>query len=273
MVCLALGWNPQNSYILLLLIQVACCGLFCIRLKSPEQLHFVASYSSGVLWFALHQVEIPRTVTFCCFLFKLHVVVCLALGWNPQNSYILLLLIQVASCGLFCIRLKSQEQLDFVASYSSGVLWLALHQVEIPRTVTFICLLFKWRVVVCLALGWKPQKSFILLLLIQVASCGLFCIRLKSPEQLHFVASYSSGVLWLALHQVEIPRTVTFSCLLFKWRVVVCLALGWKTQNSFILLLLIQVACCGLFCIRLKSPEQLHFVASYSSCMLWFALH
>ena len=168
MVCFALGWNPQNSYILLLLIQVACCGLFCIRLKSPEQLH----------------------------LLLVAVVVCLALGWNPQNSYILLLV----ACGLFCIRLKSPEQLHFVASYSSGVLWLALHQVEIPRTVTFSCLLFKWRVVVCLALGWNPQNSYILLLLIQVACCGLFCIRLKSPEQLHLGASYSSGVLWFVLH-------------------------------------------------------------------------
>ena len=106
---------------------MACCGLFCIRLKSPEQLHFVASYSSGVLWFALHQVEIPRTVTFCCFLFKWRVVVGFALDGNPQNSYILLLLIQVACCGLFCIRLKSPEQLHFVASYSSGVLWFVLH--------------------------------------------------------------------------------------------------------------------------------------------------
>ena len=151
MVCLALGWNPQNSYILLLLIQVECCGLFCSRVKSPEQLHFVASYSSGVLWFALHRVEIPRTVTFCCFLFKWRVVVCFTLDWNPQNSYILLLLIQVACCGLF-------------------------------------------------ALDWNPQNSFILLLLIQVACCDLSCIRLKSPEQLHFVASYSSGVLWFVLH-------------------------------------------------------------------------
>ena len=116
---------------------MACCGLFCIRLKSPEQLHFVASYSSGVLWFALHQVEIPRTVTFCCFLFKWRVVVGFALDGNPQNSYILLLHIQVAflfrtvaCCGLFCIRLN-----------------------EIPRTVTFCCFLFKWRVVVCFALG------------------------------------------------------------------------------------------------------------------------
>ena len=159
MVCFALGWNPQNSYISLLLIQVACCGLFCIRLKSPEQLHFVASYSSGVLWFVLQCV-----------------VVCLALGWNPQNSYILLLLIQVACCGLFCIRLKSPEQLHFVASYSSG------------------------SVVVCFALGWNPQSGYILLLRIQVACCGLLCIRLKSPEQLHFVAYYSSGVLWFVLH-------------------------------------------------------------------------
>ena len=200
-------------------------------------------------------------------------MVCFALGWNPQNSYILLLLIRVASCGFFCIRLKSPEQLHFVASFSSGVLWLALHQVEIPRTVTFSCLLFKWRVVVCLALSWKPQNSFILLLLIQVACCGLFCIRLKSPEQLHLGASFSSGVLWFVLHQVEIPRTVTFSCFLFKLHVVVCLALGWNPQNSYILLLLIQVACCGLSCIRLKSPEQLHFVAYYSSGMLWFVLH
>ena len=223
MVCLALGWNPQNSYILLLIIQVASCGLFCIRLKSPEQLHFVASYSSGVLWLALHQVEIPRTVTFSCLLFKWRVVVCLALGWNPQNSYILLLLIQVACCGLSCI--------------------------------------------------WNPQNSYILLLLIQVASCGLFCIRLKSPEQLHFVASYSSGVLWFALHQVEIPRTVTFCCFLFKWRVVVCFPLGWNPQNSYILVLRIQVACCGLSCIRLKSQEQLHFVASHSNGVLRFVLH
>ena len=152
-----------------------CCGLSCIRLKSPEQLHFVASYSSGVLWFVLHLVEIPRTVTFCCFFFKLRIVVCLALGWNPQKSYILLLLIQVACFGLSCIRLN-------------------------------------------------PKNSYILLLLIQVACCGLFCIRLKSPEPLHFS-------------------------------------------------LLIQLACCGLSCIRLKSPEQLHFVASYSSCVLWFVLH
>ena len=151
-------------------------------------------------------------------------MVCLALGWNPQNSYILLLIIQMASCGLFCIRLKSPEQLHFVASYSSGMLWL-------------------------------------------------FCIRLKSPQQLHFVASYSSGVFWFALHQVEIPRTVTFCCFSFKWHVVVCFALGWNPQNSYILLLIIQVACCGLSCIRLKSPEQLHFVASYSSGMLWFVLH
>ena len=106
---------------------MACCGLFCIRLKSPEQSHFVASYSSGVLWFALHQVEIPRTVTFCCFLFKWRVVVGFALDGNPQNSYILLLLIPVACCGLFCIRLKSTEQLHSVASYSSGVLWFVLH--------------------------------------------------------------------------------------------------------------------------------------------------
>ena len=224
MVCLALGWNPQNSYILLLIIRLACCGLSCIRLKS-------------------------------------------------QNSYILVLRIQVACCGLSCIRLKSQEQLHFVASHSNGVLRFVLHLVEIPRTVTFCCFLFKWRVVVCLALGWNPQNSYILLLHIQVACCGLFCIRLKSPEQLHFVASYSSGVLWFALHQVEIPRTVTFSCLLFKWRVVVCLALGWNPQNSYILLLLIQVACCGLSCIRLKDPEQFHFVASYSSGVLWFVLH
>ena len=178
MVCFALGRNPQNSYIFSLLIQLACCGLSCIRLKSPEQLHFVASYSSGVLW-----------------------IVEIALGRNHQNSYILLLLIQVACCGLFCI--------------------------------------------------WNPQNSYILLLLIlllliQVACCGLSCIRLKS--QLHFVASYSR-------------------------RVVVCFALGWNPQNSYILLLLIQVACCGLFCIRLKSPEQLHFVASYSSGVLWFVLH
>ena len=151
MVCFALGRNPQNSYILSLLIQLACCGLSCIRLKSPEQLHFVAPYSSGVLWFALHQVEIPRTVTFCCFLFKWRVVVCFALDWNPQNSYILLLLIQVACCGFF-------------------------------------------------ALDWNPQNSYILLLLIQVACCDLSCIRLKSPEQLHFVVSYSSGVLWFVLH-------------------------------------------------------------------------
>ena len=200
MVCLASGWNPQNSYILLLLIQVACCGLSCIRLKSPEPLHFVASYSSGVLWFVLDQVEILRTVTFCCFLFKWRVVVCLASGWNPQNSYILLLLIRVACCGLFCIRLKFPEQLHFVASYSSGVLWFDLHLVEIPRTVTSCCFLFKWHVVVCFALGWNPQNSYILLFLIQVACCGLFCIRLKSQEQLDFVASYSSGVLWFVLH-------------------------------------------------------------------------
>ena len=240
MVCLALGWNPQNSYILLLLIQVpccvffaldwnlqnsyilllliqvACCGFFCIRLKSPEQLHFVACYSSGVLWFVLHQVEIPRTITFCCFLFKWHVVVCFVLGWNPQNSYILLLIIQVACCGLFCIRLKSPEQLHFVASYSSGVLRFVSQKVEIPGTVTFCCFFFKLRVVVCLALGWNPQNSYISLLLIQVACCVLFCIRLKSPEQLHFVASYSSGVLWFVLHYVEIPRTVTFCRFLFN---------------------------------------------------------
>ena len=273
MVCLASGWNPQNSYILLLLIQVACCGLSCIRLKSPEPLHFVASYSSGVLWFVLHQVEILRTVTFCCFLFKWRVVVCLASGWNPQNSYILLLLIRVACCGLFCIRLKFPEQLHFVASYSSGVLWFGLHLVEIPRTVTSCCFVFKWRVLVCFASGWNPHNSYILLLLIQVACYGLSCIRLKSSEQLHFVASYSSGVFWFALYQVEIPTTVTFCCFLFKWRVVVCLASGWNPQNSYILLLLIQVACCGLFCIRLKSPEQLHFVASYSSGVLRFVLH
>ena len=200
MVCLALGWNPQNSYILLLLFQVACCGLLCIRLKSPEQLHLVASYSSCMLWFVLHQVEIPRTVTFCYFAFKWRVAVCFALGWNPQNSYILLVLIQVACCGLPCIRLKSPEQLHFVASFSSGVLWFALHQVEIPRTVTFSCFLFKLHVVVCLASGWNPQNSYILLLRIQMACCGLFCIRLKSPEQLHFVVSYSSGVLWFVLH-------------------------------------------------------------------------
>ena len=151
MVCLALGWNPQKSYILLLLIQVACCGLSCIKL-------------------------------------------------NPKNSYILLLLIQVACCGLFCIGLKSPEQLHFVSSYSSGVLWFALHQVEIPRTVTFCCFLFKWRVVICFALDWNPHNSYILLLLIQAECCGLFCIRLKSPEQLHFVASYLSGMLWFVLH-------------------------------------------------------------------------
>ena len=151
MVCFALDWNPQISYILLLLIQLACRGLFCIRLKSPEQLHLVASYSSGVLWFALHQVEIPITVTFCCFVFKWLVVVCFALHWKSQISYILLLLNQVACCGLSCIRLKSPEQLHFVASYSSAVLCF-------------------------------------------------FCIRLKSPEQLHFVASYSSSVLWFVLY-------------------------------------------------------------------------
>ena len=200
MVCFALGWNPQKSYIFLLIIQVARSGLFRIRLKSPEQLHFVASFSSCVLWFVLHQVEIPQKVTFCCFSFKWHVVVCLALG---------------------CI----------------------------PRTVTFCCFLFKWSVVVCFALGWNPENSYILLLLIQVACCGLSCIRVKSPEPLHFVASYSSGVL----------------CFFF--------ALGWNPQNSYILLLLIQVACCGLFCIRLKSPEQLHFLASYSSGVFWFVSH
>ena len=90
-----------------------------------------------------------------------------------------------------------------------------------------------------------------------MACCGLLCIRLKSPEQLRFVV-------------------------LFKWRVVVGFALDGNPQNSYILLLLIQVACCGLFCIRLKSPEQLHFVASYSeqlhfvasySSVLWFVLH
>ena len=151
MVCFALGRNHQNSYILLLLIQVECCGFFCIRVKSPEQLHFVASYSSGVLWFALHQVEIPRTVTFCCFLFKWRVVVCFPLDWNPQNSYILLLLIQVGCCGFF-------------------------------------------------ALDWNLQNSYIFSLLIQLACCGLSCIRLKSPEQLHFAASYSSGVLGFVLH-------------------------------------------------------------------------
>ena len=151
-------------------------------------------------------------------------MVCLALGWNPQKSYILLLLIQVASCGLSCIRLN-------------------------------------------------PKNSYILLLLIQVACCGLFCIRLQSPEQLHVVASYSSGMLWFALHQVEIPRTVTFCCFLFKWRVLVCFALGWNPRNSYILLLLFQVACCGFSCIRLNSPEQLRFVASYSSGVLWFVLH
>ena len=151
MVCIALGWNPQNSYILLLLIQVASCGLFCIRLKSQEQLDFVASYSSGVLWLALPQVEIPRTVTFICLLFKWRVVVCLALGWKPQNS-------------------------------------------------SFCCFLFKWHLVVCFALGWNPQNSYILLLIIQVACCGLSCIRLKSPEQLHFVTSHSNGVLWFVLH-------------------------------------------------------------------------
>ena len=231
-------------------MQVACCGLFCIRQKSPEQLHFVASYSISVLWFVLHQVGIRRTVTFCCFLFKWRVVVCFALGRNhqksyilllliqvaccglfcirqkPQNSYILLLLIQVACCGLFCIRLKSPEQLHFVASYSSGVWWFVLHQVEIPITGTFCCFLCKQRVVVCFALGRNPQNSYILSLLIQLACCGLSCIRLESAEQLHFVASYSSGVLRIVLHQVEIPRTVTFCCFLFKWRVVVCFALG-----------------------------------------------
>ena len=182
MVCLALGWNPKNSYILLLLIQVASyvVGLFCIRLKSPEQLHFVASLFK---WLIIQVF-----------------VVCFALGWNPQNSYILLLLIQVACCGLFCIRLKSPQQLHFVASYSSGVFWFALHQVEIPTTVTFCCFSFKWHVVVCFALGWNPQNSYILLLIIQVACCGLSCIRLKSPEQLHFVAYYSSGILWFVLH-------------------------------------------------------------------------
>ena len=151
MVCLALGWNPQNSYILLLLIQVPCCVFF-------------------------------------------------ALDWNLQNSYILLLLIQVACCVFFCIRLKSPEQLHFVACYSSGVLWFVLHQVEIPRTITFCCFLFKWHVVVCFALCWNPQNSYILSLLIQLVCCGLSCIRLKSTEQLHFVASYSSGVLWFVLH-------------------------------------------------------------------------
>ena len=138
MVCFALGWNPQNSYILLLLIQVACCGLFCIRLKSPERLHFVASYSSGVLWFALHQVGIPRTVTFCCFLFKWRVLVCFALDWNPQISYILLLLIQAACCVFFCIRLKSPEQLHFVASYSSGVVCFFCTRLKSPEQLHFV---------------------------------------------------------------------------------------------------------------------------------------
>ena len=144
MVCFALDWNPQNSYILLLLIQVACCGLF-------------------------------------------------ALVWNPQNSYILLLLIQVACCGLFCIRLKSPEQLHFVASYSR-LGWN--HQ-----NSYILLLLIQWRVVVCFALGRNPQNSYISSLLIQLACCGLSCIRLKSPGQLFIlVASYSSSVLWFVLH-------------------------------------------------------------------------
>ena len=154
---------------------------FALALKSPERLHFVASYSSGV------------------FLKSPEQLICL--DSNPQNSYIsyiLLLLIQVACCGLFCIRLKSPEQLHFVASYSSGVLWFALHQVEIPRTVTFCCFFFKWRVVVGFALDGNPQNSYILLLLIQVACCGLSCIRLNCY----------------------------IFCFLFKWRVVVCFALG-----------------------------------------------
>ena len=79
MVCLALGEIPEQLHFCLLHIQVACCGLFCIRLKSPEQF------------------------TFCCFLIK------------------------VACCGLFCIRLKSPEQLHFVAYYSSGMLWFVMH--------------------------------------------------------------------------------------------------------------------------------------------------
>ena len=167
----------------------------------------------------------PQNSYICCLLFKWHVVVCLALGWNPQNSYILLLLIQVACCGLSCIRLKSPEQLHFVASHSNGVLLcFALGK------FTFCCFLFKWRVVVCFALGWNPQNSYILLLIIQVACC----------------------------------------C---GWNPQNSFASGWNPQNSYILLLLIQVACCGLSCIRLKDPEQFHFVASYSSGVLWFVLH
>ena len=153
MVWFALGWNPQNSFILLLLIQVACCGLFCIRLKST------------------------RTVTFYCFLFKWRVVVCFVLGWNHQNSNILLFLIQVACCGLFCISRNHQNSYILLASYSISVLWFVLHWVEIPRTVTFCCFLFKWRVVVWFALDWNHQNSYILLFLSQVACWGLFCIR------------------------------------------------------------------------------------------------
>ena len=164
MVCLALGWNPQNSYILLLLIQVACCGLFCIRLKSPEQLHFVA-------------------------LFKWRVVVCLALGWNPQNSYILLL-IQVA-----CWHpMNSGLWLALGWNPQNSYILLLLIQLQGWNGILLLC------VVVCFAFGWNPQNSYILLLLIQVACCGLFCIRLKSPEQLHLVAYYSSGMLWFVLH-------------------------------------------------------------------------
>ena len=201
MVCFALGLKSQNRlHFCCLLFKWRVCGLFCIRLKSPEHSHFVASYSSGVLWFALHQVEIPRTVTFCCFLFKWRVVVGFALDGNPQNSYILLLLIQWRVVVCFALGWKSTEQLHSVASYS------------------------KWRVCGLFCIRLKSQNSYILLLHIQVACCGLLCIRLKSPEQ-------------------------------------------------YILVLLIQVACCGLFCISLKSPEQLHSVASYSSSVLWFVLH
>ena len=73
-------------------------------MKSPEQLHFVASYSSGVLWVCLHQVENPQNSYVLLLLIQVACCGGFALDGNPQNSYILLLLIQVACCGLFCIR-------------------------------------------------------------------------------------------------------------------------------------------------------------------------
>ena len=120
----------------------------------------------------------------------------------------------MACCGLFCIRLKSPEQLHFVASYSSGVLWFVI-RLKSPEQLHFVAS-FKWRVVVCFA-RWQC-----------CGCCGLSCIRLNSPEPLHFAASYSSGVLWFVLLIIQVrlksPEQLHFVAL-FKWRVV-CFASG-----------------------------------------------